>query len=203
MNKPKNYTDPNQGKHNNLRNSELAVNEKDADLWIQFKQGSETAFIKIYERYYDQLFNYGLRLSGQPQLTEDCIQDLFIQIRLKRSGLGDTDSIKFYLMKCLKRKLIREMGKSKKTVAFKDHEPFQIIYSHEQVMIDQQFHEEQANQLNQALKKLSGRKKEALYYFYFEGLPYHQISELMGFSHVKSARNLIYQAISTLKLVLQ
>jgi len=202
MNKPKKYTDLAEDKDMGLHRPKPVSEETDADLWNQFRQGSETAFIKIYEQHFEQLFNYGYRLSGQSQLTEDCIQDVFIKIRLKRAGLGDTNCIKFYLMKCLKRKLVREMGKSKKTIACLGHEPFFIIYSHEQVLIDQQIHEEQAQQLNQALEKLSGRKKEALYYFYFEGLPYHQISELMGLSHVKSARNLVYQAIATLKSAL-
>ncbi|SHN15387.1 Sigma-70 region 2 [Cyclobacterium lianum] len=199
MSKPNKYTDLQKGGDFKLSGSERPLAEAESSLWLQFRQGSETAFIKIYERYFDQLFDYGLRFSGQPQLVEDCIQDIFIQIRLRREGLGDTDSIKFYLMKCLKRKLIREAGKIGKNVDFKDNESFSLEYSPEQVLIDQQIHEEQGIKLNQALKKLSGRKKEALYYFYFEGLSYQQISELMGLSQVKSARNLIYQAISTLR----
>ncbi|MDN3690768.1 RNA polymerase sigma factor [Cyclobacterium jeungdonense] len=175
------------------------LRENESELWDQFRQGSETAFITIYDRYFDKLVQYGNQLSGKPALTEDCIQDIFIRIRQKRNGLGETNSICFYLMKCLKRKLIREMSKTRNTTQFNYSEQFLITYSHEQTLIDRQIHEEQAWLLNNALKQLSGRKKEALYYFYFEGLSYPQISELMGLSHVKSARNLVYQAITSLK----
>ncbi|WP_162419163.1 RNA polymerase sigma factor [Cyclobacterium roseum] len=175
------------------------VKENETELWDQFRKGSESAFIIIYDRYFEKLFQYGNQLSGKPALTEDCIQDVFIQIRQKRAGLGDTNSIHFYLMKCLKRKLIREMKKDRNTTEFTYPDQFLITYSHEKTLIDRQIHEEQASLLNASLKQLSGRKKEALYYFYFEGLSYLQISDLMGLSHVKSARNLVYQAISSLK----
>ncbi len=117
--------------------------------------------------------------------------------------MGDTNSIHFYLMKCLKRKLIREMKKDKNTTEFNYSDQFLITYSHEKTLIDRQIHEEQALLLNAALKHLSVRKKEAPYYFYFEGLSYLHIRELMGLSQVKSARNLVYQAISSLKKVVE
>lgn len=175
------------------------LREGDTELWNEFRKGSESAFIIIYDRYFDKLVQYGNQLSGQPALTEDCIQDIFIQIRQKREGLGNTTSIRFYLLKCLKRRLIREINKQRKTLEFTYSDQFFITYSHEQTLIDQQIHREQADLLNASLKQLSGRKKEALYYFYFEGLTYLQISDLMGFSHVKSARNLVYEAVKTLK----
>jgi DNA-directed RNA polymerase specialized sigma24 family protein len=50
---------------------------------------------------------------------------------------------------------------------------------------------------------MPGRKKEALYYFYYEGLSYEQIKEMMELSHIKSARNLVYEAISYLREALK
>lgn len=79
----------------------MSTNE--SELWDQFRQGSGAAFITIYDRYVDKLVQYCNQLSGKPALTEDCIQDIFIQIRQKRNGLGKTNSIRFYLMKCLKK----------------------------------------------------------------------------------------------------
>lgn len=95
------------------------------------------------------------------------------------------------------------MKKDKNTTEFNYSDQFLITYSHEKTLIDRQIHEEQALLLNAALKHLSVRKKEAPYYFYFEGLSYLHIRELMGLSQVKSARNLVYQAISSLKKVVE
>ncbi len=172
----------------------------DQNLWKQFKSGSESAFITIYEDFFDVLLNYGFQLTGERGLTQDAIQDLFIKLRQNRKNLGDTDSIKFYLMKCLKRRLIKQMKKNDLFFSMNQKENFfEITFSHEKTLIDKQLEEEQSLRLNQALKLLSGRKKEALYYFYFEGMDYEQIRDLMGFSNIKSVRNLVYKAIAILR----
>lgn len=172
----------------------------DLKVWKQFKSGSESAFIKIYEDFFDVLLNYGFQLTGERGLTQDAIQDLFIKLRQNRKNLGDTDSIKFYLMKCLKRRLIKQMKKNERFFSINQKENFfEITFSHEKTLIDKQLEEEQSLKLNQALKLLSGRKKEALYYFYFEGMGYEQIRDLMGFSNIKSVRNLVYKAIAKLR----
>ncbi|MFC4870721.1 RNA polymerase sigma factor [Negadavirga shengliensis] len=176
----------------------------DRHLWRRFKSGSESAFIKIYESYFDVLLNYGYQLTGREDLTQDAIQDLFIDIRDSRERLGDTHSIKFYLMKSLKRKLFRESARwynQCDTIA--EGLPFEVTFSHEKILIDRQISEEQSLKLNQAVQNMPGRKKEALYYFYYEGLSYEQIKEMMELSHIKSARNLVYEAISYLREALK
>ncbi|MEX2512845.1 MAG: sigma-70 family RNA polymerase sigma factor [Cyclobacteriaceae bacterium] len=181
---------------------ELIFNE--TVLWEDFKAGSESAFIKIYESFFDILLNYGCQLTGDRGLTKDSIQDLFIEIRQKREKLGKTDSIKFYLMKSLKRKLVKQLNKNNRFQSLSQSgNIFEITFSHEKMLIDKQIQEEQSKRLNEALKLLSGRKKEVLYYFYFEGLDYEQIRELMDFSHIKSVRNLVYKAVKILKNALQ
>ncbi|EPR71426.1 RNA polymerase sigma factor [Cyclobacterium qasimii] len=181
----------------NHSNEKLRVS--DAYLWQQFKEGSETAFIKIYNENFSLLLNYGYQLTGNQELIEDCVQDIFIYLRQRRKSLGSTDCIKFYLMKCMKRKLIKEIKKSKISFSLESQEGFSITFSHEDFLIDQQIELEKSEKLNVALSLLSEKKREAIYYFYFQNLNYSQISELFGFSHIKSARNLVYKALSTLK----
>jgi|TARA_R110002096_G_scaffold37802_10_gene104791 RNA polymerase sigma factor (sigma-70 family) len=171
----------------------------DATLWQQFKEGSEAAFIKIYNENFNMLFNYGFQLTGNQEFIEDCVQDIFIYLRQKRKSLGPTDCIKFYLMKCMRRKVFKEMKKSKISFSLEYSEGFQITFSHEDFLIDQQIEQEKSEKLNKALSLLSGKKREAIYYFYFQNLNYTQISELLELSHVKSARNLVYKALSVLK----
>ncbi|WP_339922158.1 sigma-70 family RNA polymerase sigma factor [uncultured Cyclobacterium sp.] len=198
-----NQPDPNINRSVKVLSSENNANEKllvsDSYLWQQFKDGSEAAFIKIYNDNFSLLFNYGFQLVGNQELIEDCIQDIFIYLRQRRSSLGSTDCIKFYLMKCMKRKLIKENKKSKISFSLESHEGFSITFSHEDFLIDQQIEQEKSDKLNIALSLLSKKKREAIYYFYYQNLNYGQISELFGFSHIKSARNLVYKALATLK----
>lgn len=177
---------------------------EDVVLWDSFKEGNESAFIQIYKSYFDKLFAYGWRICKKEELVKDAIQDLFIELRRNRSNLGRTDSIKFYLFKCLKRKIIKEEGKWYSNLEEINHGYFfDFTFSHEKHLIDKQIDEEKKQKLNQAIELLSPRKKEVVYYFFYEGMNYQQIQEIMKLDNIKSARNLIYQALGFLRDVLK
>lgn len=173
---------------------------EDVQLWNAFRAGDEQAFIFIYEDNFDRLYAYGLRIAGDECLVEDAIQEVFIDLKNNRSRINETDSIKFYLFKCLKRKLHREASKwLHKREELEESHSFSFTLSHEQFLIDKQMDEEELHELNRAIEKLSPRKKEMIYYFFYEGLDYAQIQELMGLENVKSARNLLYKALDFLR----
>jgi RNA polymerase sigma factor (sigma-70 family) len=173
---------------------------EDVQLWNAFRAGDEQAFVFIYEDNFDRLYAYGLRIAGDICLVEDGIQEVFIDLKNNRSRIKETDSIKFYLFKCLKRKLHREASKwLHKREELEESHSFSFTLSHEQFLIDKQMNEEELHQLNHAIEKLSPRKKEMIYYFFYEGLDYAQIQELMGLENIRSARNLLYKALDFLR----
>ena len=86
----------------------------DLALWKAFKSGDEKAFMTIFDRSTKPMYNYGCKVIGDGELVKDAIQELFIEVWQTRSRLRDTDSIKFYLFKCLRRKLIKLKTKSEK-----------------------------------------------------------------------------------------
>jgi RNA polymerase sigma factor (sigma-70 family) len=176
----------------------------DSATWNAFKSGNESAFIYIYETYFDQLFIYGNHFTKNEGIVKDSIQDLFIELRKNRLMLGSTDSIKFYLFKCLKRRIIKETSHwFYKCEVFSSELSFDFTFSHEQTLIDRQLDDEKMARLNLAIKSLSPRKREIIYYFYYEGLNYLQIKELMNLSNIKSARNLLYKAVNFLREVIR
>lgn len=172
----------------------------EAAVWEAFKNGNESAFIYIYETYFDSLFVYGCQFTRNGDIVKDAIQDLFIEIRKNRGRLGKTDSIKFYLYKSLKRAVIKACGQwYNRCEGIDNNTAFGFVFSHEQILIERQLDEEKTKKLNKAIQSLSPRKREIIYYFYYEGLSYQQIQELMEMSHVRSARNLLYKAVDFLR----
>lgn len=172
----------------------------DEKVWADFKKGNESAFIHIYELYFDHLLNYGLKFIGDREIVKDCIQDMFIEIRDKRASIGSTNAIKPFLYKILRRKITRFLQKNLKNEKFDlIHEKFVIEVSHEQHLIEKQLNEEQVNKLKKAIIKLSTKEREAIFHFYFEGHSYQQIAEIMGYTDIKTARTLLYRAITSLR----
>ncbi len=174
----------------------------DSDLWNSFRAGDEGAFISIYNNYSNLLFNFGCQFSPDRDLVKDCLQDFFIYLRAKRENLGETSSIKFYLLKGFRRKIIesqKKHAKEKEKLNDPGFVEFPIQLSHESIYINRQFEKEQLVNLEKALLKLEPREREAIYLFYYDNLSYEQIAEMLNFSHVSSARRIIYRALSNLK----
>lgn len=189
---------------NTLEQTVQAISKEEVLLWNSFREGNESAFIRIYENYFGRLYAYGWRICKNEALVKDAIQDMFIELRKYRSNLGPTDSIKFYLFKCLKRTIIKEEGKWYSNLEDVDNNYFfEFTFSHEKLLIDKQINEEKKEKLNNAIAQLSPRKREVIYYFFYEGLNYQQIQEIMKLDSIKSARNLIYKALGFLRQVLK
>lgn len=174
----------------------------DQILWSLFKGGDEAAFIIIYQDYCNLLFNYGCQFCQDEELIKDCLQDFFVYLREKRKNLGDTTSIKLYLMKAFKRRVIdylnKHQGQNKKHEEFLLFQ-FPIEMSSEDKYIKNQLEEEEIITLKKALESLDVKEREAIYYFYYEKLTYEQIAVIFEFTHVSSARRLIYRALGKLR----
>ena len=160
------------------------------------------AFIRIYNTYSSTLYYNGCKYSPDKELVRDCLQDFFIYLRKNRSGFGDTTSIKLYLLKAFKRRIIEYLKKSSSQFNVKDpskYEPFGVELSIEAVYINKQVKAEQLEKLNKAIRTLNNLEQKAIYYFYFKGLSYEEIAEIFKFSHVSSARRVMYRSLRQLR----
>jgi len=79
---------------------------------------------------------------------------------------------------------------------------FEIEISTEQKIIDEQIKSDNKKKLKEVIKLLTNRQREAIYCLYYEDLNYEEIKELMGFTNIRSARNLIYKALNHMKSAL-
>lgn len=179
--------------------------KEDQFIWQAFKAKNESAFIYIYKRYFPDLINYGHQLTRESQLVEDCIQDLFIDLRKNRRNLTSSlASIKAYLFKALKRRIIEQRRKTKHIDEnASPHRDFEIVPSVEANIIQDQAMQEQLSRMHQAFDRLTDRQREALFYLYYENLSYKEIKEIMGIDHVRSVRNLVYKAVAALKAIVK
>ncbi len=178
----------------------------DSDIWKAFNGGDELAFNYIYRVYVTVLFKYGCQLCKDQSHIQDCIQNIFINLRRKRGDLSEVQSIKAYLFRILYRELIRKSNKSKEVV-YEDPEKanknFSIEFSQETKLIQQENQQEKFERIQNAINKLTCRQRQAILLLYEEGMTYNEIAVAMGFSEVKSARKVIYRALTNLKSLLQ
>ncbi len=173
----------------------------DAGLWDAFRKGDESAFGQIARRYYRSLFGYGIKFSRDREFVKDCIQDLYLELWAKRGSLGDTDFVKFYLLKSLRRKIYRES--TRRHWAPEDAEPdwdveMPVDESIEQKLIELETNEAQWQELNRELSSLPKRQQEVIYLKFFENIDNEAIAEVMSISR-QAVANLIYRTIRELR----
>lgn len=176
----------------------------DRDIWHKFKDGDDNALHLIYTENSKKLYLYGLKLTPNRTVIEDAIQDLFSDLVRSRRRLGNTDNVKFYLLKSFKRRLVRQLQKEKRYLLKNTLEDyiFDISYSIEHETIIEENAQWKLKYLQQALHELTPRQKEAVYLRFTEELEYKEISEIMEMG-IDSCRNLICKAIKSLKNSIQ
>lgn len=178
-----------------------AINQDDIELWQQLKLGEGAALVKIYDIHVPALYNYARRFTPNTALIEDCLQDLFAELWEKRERLSDTTSIKAYLFKSIRRKVLRVASQQEKYVFAGNtfqHHPQEIEKSYEKWLIDSQLTQEQQQKLKASLEKLSARQKEAIVLKFYENLSNEEIANIMDIS-IQSLYNLIHSAVKLLR----
>ncbi|MCE7057863.1 sigma-70 family RNA polymerase sigma factor [Algoriphagus sp. AGSA1] len=195
----------NENSHDNHNAGGLSQHS-DSTIWIEFLQGSEQALATLFELYAHKLFNYGKQFTTDAGIINDAVQDVFYQLIKNKAKLGAAHSVKYYLFSCFRRRLLRLLKQHKKLVFdgdFGESGNFQLTVSPDYHGINTSLTLDQKQILENACNKLPVRQREILALYFFEGLTYVEIAEVMEFSQVKSARKLLYRALSSLGVLLE
>ena len=172
----------------------------DNDLWESFKKGDSDSFGLIFRRFYPPLYNYGCKITSDTNLLEDTIQELFTELWQNKSQT-QVLSVKAYLLKALKYKLFKQL-KNKKSFTVDVPEDIHFEISYETFKIAAEDEEIKAKKVLSSLEQISNRQKEIIYLKFYLDLSYEEISEIMQINY-QAARNLLYQAVKSLKKILQ
>lgn len=181
-------------------NHQLNTANQDIALWESFRRGDKEAFAALFREHYETLFRFGSKFTTDTELLEDCIQELFIELWQAKSRTPVL-SVKAYLLKSLKYKLLKMFRKKGQTLPLSDDGDGHFEWSHEHFLIAAQESAEKRQLVLTALERLSSRQKEIIYLKYYQNLSYEEVSEIMNINY-QVARNLLYQAIKSLKSIL-
>ncbi|MGV3762494.1 RNA polymerase sigma factor [Parapedobacter sp.] len=169
----------------------------DAIIWKRFQLGDKDAFTKLVNQNSDLLYGYGRRFSSDEELVRDCIQDVFLTLWRRRAHLSETTCIRFYLMKALRQRIVRESTKWKSTLPLdtipQDKDNFSIDLEN-----DVNLPVSAKSLLKAYVDKLTPRQREIIYLRFYENLKQEKIAELMGLNR-QSVYNLQRSALVALK----
>jgi RNA polymerase sigma factor (sigma-70 family) len=170
-------------------------------LWNEFRNGNADAFSELMRVHYQDLFNYGTRFTRDEELVKDCIQDLFLALWMNRLSVSETSFVKYYLLKSLRHKLSRAIGRSRYQHNW-DELHFEALFngtpSIESHLVREENLAELAQKMRRALAGLSKRQQEVIYLRFYLDADLEEIADIMSLNR-QSVYNLLYDALKKLR----
>ncbi len=179
----------------------------DEIIWKSVKSGDSDAFRDIYNKYSDEMFRYGFKLSGSTEIVEDAIQNVFINIYRLRNNLSQPSSLKAYLLGALKNEILMNCKQSQKRSEITEdcdisemagRYDFNLDLDPESLIIASENHQIKLDLLQSAINRLPERQKEAVYLRYYNNLSGQEIAEIMNINH-QSVRSTLAKALNNLR----
>jgi len=176
--------------------------DDEALLWRKFKNDDKDAFAMLYQKHIIPLIAYGGKVCPDQDQLKDQIQELFVELWNSRKSLADTDSVRFYLLKALRYKLIRLEKNRQLTTGIRQFEERNSGMLKEDPIedsiVERELHEAFRALLKTAIGHLTLRQQEIIQLHFYQGLTHQQIARLMDMNY-QSVSNLLYNALCRLK----
>jgi len=170
-------------------------------LWNKFRNGDADAFGELMRIHYQDLFLYGIRIAKDEELVKDCIQDLFLSLWEKRLTVNETSFVKYYLLRSLRRRIMKAMDRKRHSNAGKDFR-MALIFKTEDDFENKVFLQENLSDLTHRMRKvlanLSARQQEVIYFRFYLDADIEEIAEIMELSR-QSVYNLLHSSLKKLK----
>ena len=181
----------------------MVPNNKFDKDWYAFKGGDKEAFSRIYHQHVNALLKYGYKIHHNRSLVEDCVQDLFIELWRTRANLSDTTSVKFYLFRAIRYKILRKINEESRVELLSLENCDRLSLWHaENDLVEFEIQSQQMSHLKDSINALPARQREAINLRFYNNFSNEEVARIMGVNY-KSACRFIYMAIKKLKINLK
>jgi RNA polymerase sigma factor (sigma-70 family) len=172
------------------------------EIWSRLLAGNRDVLPDLYDKYYLDLMNYGLKVTGDRPMVNDCITQVLLRLWDKRGSLPEVSSPRSYLLTCLRHQIYASLKSEQKRLIHSraiqrmldGEEP-----SYEEYLIGLQTNLLLREKLEKALNLLTDREKELLQLKFGEDLDYDEISARCGITK-RTAYNIIHTSLKTLRM---
>jgi RNA polymerase sigma factor (sigma-70 family) len=169
-------------------------------IWDAFRIGEAKAYEQIFRSNYSFLLNYGCNLNPNSDEVKDCLQSLFANLWERRAHLGKCNSIRSYLTASTRRIILKKLQENSHHIKVdldSEHLKFHVVLSSEATMIVNEELQSKIDALQESIKSLPERQKEALYLKFYGDQSFADIAHAMDISN-RAVYKLIYKALDNL-----
>lgn len=174
---------------------------EDQTLWLSLKSDDSMALDQLFNKYYEKLYFYGLKITGSHNQVSDAIQDVFANIWETRSRLSDVTYVKAYLFAILRYDLLKPKPKEIVDSPNIDNsliKDYNFDISPEELYIGKESQLKGERIIEDLLTNLSSRQKEIIYLKFYNNYSNTEISCVLSIKP-QSVANLLARTIDRLR----
>lgn len=169
---------------------------QDSQHWESLKEGNRSALSHLFRQYYPLLYEYGIKLCRHRELTEDAIQEVFVNLWRRRDQLPRVQSVRSYLLISIRNHLLNQLKGPRQNQenmeGVQDYLP-DDAFSPEEMLLIRENASTLRSVLFQAFQQIPPRLREALFLKVYAEMSYREIAPIMGVSP-QVARNYVSEA---------
>jgi len=173
-------------------------NSLETNIWTLISSGDQDAYARLYVYYYKRLYNYGRKFTDDPVALEDTLQEALLTVWTGRERLPQVDKPHTYLISTFRYILFKKLRRDQRVVRLTAVEAGEPEFGIDQLLIRRDIESALRQRLEQALKTLTSRQREAIFLRFYEGLSYEEVAAIMGIS-VKATYKIMSRSLLQLK----
>jgi RNA polymerase sigma factor (sigma-70 family) len=174
------------------------MSDHESRLWDQFREGDQTAYASIMNKYTKPLFNYGYQICRDREIVKDCIQEVFFELWMRRDRISPVNCVKWYLIKSIRSRILKDQVKWNLGERLHDDYMFIVELNMEARMIQNDDQLDFVNRVQAVINGLPPRQREIMYLRFYQDLEFDQICEIMDISR-QSVHNLLQKAYKSFR----
>ena len=153
---------------------------EEVELIKKLKAGENYAYKVLYEKYYSCLCNYVHKLSKDRKLSEDVVQDVFINLYIKRKSINISNSLQNYLFTCCYNQFLQQLRKQKIKFDILDEIKWQAINDY--VNVQEEEKEGKLKKMHALIDELPPKCKEVFVKNKLQKIKYKDIAADLNIS---------------------
>ncbi len=179
----------------NRDNRNNGTDQTGLEYWERIRQGDNTAFSHIFQKYYQALYQFAGRFVKDAQTAENIVQDVFVKLWTNRENCLITSSLKSYLYAATRNTALNFLSREKKQLSTEDlmSDRQDTTANPEEQIIEN----EMIDGVHKAIEKLPDKCRSIYLMKRYDDLKYHEIAEILDIS-INTVKTQMKRALKSL-----
>ena len=179
----------------NRDNRNNGTDQTGLEYWERIRQGDNTAFSQIFQKYYQALYQFAGRFVKDAQTAENIVQDVFVKLWTNRENCLITSSLKSYLYAATRNTALNFLSREKKQLSTED-----LMSDRQDTTAnpeEQIIKNEMIDGVHKAIEKLPEKCRYVYLMKRYDDLKYHEIAEILDIS-INTVKTQMKRALKSL-----